>query len=78
MDKIISVKVVPGAKVEQIQESIDTSIKVWVKGQPKEGEANKALLKLLAKYYNIPVASLKIIMGTKSRNKLIKIHYKEG
>jgi hypothetical protein len=71
--KRINVKVVPGAKVEQIQESIDESIKVWVKGKPVDGEANSALINLLSKYYKVPKSYVKIISGQKSRNKIIEI-----
>lgn len=71
--KTITVKVIPNAKVEQIQENIDGSLKVWIKGQSKEGEANKALVKLLAKYYNTNISAIKIVKGFTSRNKIINI-----
>ncbi len=73
MEKSIIVKVVPGSKVEQIQKSIDGSIKVWVKGQPKEGEANRALVKLLSKYFCVPQSCIQVAKGLTSRKKVIKI-----
>lgn len=69
----INVKVVPGAKVEQIQESIGDDIKVWVRGKPVEGEANKAVIELLSKHYKVPKSCVKIVLGQKSRNKVIEI-----
>ena len=69
----VSVKVVPGAKTETIQTALDGSIKVWVKGKPVEGEANRTLINFLAKYYKTTKNRIKIISGLKSRNKVVEI-----
>lgn len=69
----VSVKVVPGAKIETIQTALDGSIKVWVKGKPVEGEANKTLINLLAKYYKTTKSKVRIVAGLKSRNKVVEI-----
>jgi len=71
--KKINVKVIPGAKVEQIQVGMDENIKVWVKGKPIEGQANRAVIELLAKHYKVSKSSVRIILGMKSRNKVIEI-----
>jgi uncharacterized protein (TIGR00251 family) len=73
MVKKIAIKIIPGAKVEQIQEGLDGSLKVWIKEKPIEGKANLALISLLSKYFNTPKSSIKILQGQKSRNKLIEI-----
>ena len=70
----INVKVVPAAKVEQIQLSIDSSLKVWVKGKPIDGEANRAVIKILAKYFKVALSSVRIISGLTSRNKVIEVN----
>ena len=69
----IGVKVVPGAKIAQIQPSIGDDLKIWVKGRPKEGEANLCVIELLAKHFNITKSQVKIVSGYKSRNKIIEI-----
>ena len=69
----IGVKVVPGAKVTQIQPSIGEDLKVWVQGQPKEGEANLCVIELLAKHFNVKKSQIRIVSGYKSRNKIIEI-----
>jgi len=69
----IGVKVVPGAKITQIQPSIGEDLKVWVKGQPKEGEANLCVIELLAKHFKVAKSQIRIVSGYKSRNKLIEI-----
>ena len=69
----ISIKVIPSAKVEQIQPALDGSLKVWLRARPKEGEANKALVKLLSKHFDVPKTSINIATGLTSRNKIVDI-----
>jgi len=69
----IGVKVIPGAKVDQIQTSIGNDLKIWVKGQPQEGQANRCVIQLLAKHFKVTKNQVKIIAGLKSRNKIIEI-----
>jgi len=69
----IGVKVVPGAKIEQVKPSIGADLKVWVRGRPKEGEANECVVSLIAEHFRVPKSQIKIIFGHKSRNKIIEI-----
>ena len=69
----ISIKVIPSAKVEQIQPALDGSLKVWLKARPKEGEANRALIKLLSDYYDAPKSVINIVSALTSRNKVVEI-----
>ncbi len=69
---IIQIKVIPHAKKEKIEKFGD-GLKVWLKAPAQKGKANKALLLLLAKYFNVPKDCLKIISGLNKPNKIIKI-----
>ncbi|MFA5158221.1 MAG: DUF167 domain-containing protein [Patescibacteria group bacterium] len=69
----ISIKVIPSAKVEQVQPALDGSLKVWLRAKPKEGEANRALIKLLSDYYDVPKSQIEIISGLTSRNKVVEV-----
>lgn len=46
-------------------------LKVRVTAAPEDGKANKALLKLLAKTWNLPVSSLSVVSGETSRYKRV-------
>ena len=46
-------------------------LKVRVSAAPEDGKANKALLKYLAKEWNVPVSSLSVVSGETSRYKRI-------
>lgn len=69
---IVEIRVVTNAaKEEVIQES--SYLKVKVRAKPVEGEANKAVVKSLANYFNTSENKVKIIRGLKSRKKVVEI-----
>jgi len=57
-------------KIEKIN---DNYFNVFVKEPPVKGKANEAIIALLAKYFNVPKASIEIVSGRASKQKLIKI-----
>lgn len=67
-----SITVKPGSSQEKIVENTDGSFTVYLRAKPHDGEANTALIKILAKYFGIPKTSIKIIRGAKSRTKTIE------
>lgn len=69
----IFVKVKPKSKQEKVNKINKNHFIVWIKESPEKGRANKAVLRLLADYFNISVSQLEIIAGAKSKNKIINI-----
>lgn len=51
---------------------VDGSLIVYLRAKPHDGEANAALIKLLAKHFKIGKTAIKILRGVKSRQKLIE------
>lgn len=49
------------------------SYKVYVTASPEDGKANKKVIELLADYFKVAKAQVKIIKGEVSRNKIIEI-----
>ena len=68
----VLVKVKPGAKLEKVV-SDGEGLLVKVKEPPKEGKANRAVVRLLAEYFKVPQSSVKILSGSASKNKVIEI-----
>ena len=66
--KRIEIKVIPNSDVEEILEA--DPLVVRVKAPPTKGKANKAVIKLLSRYFN---ANVRIVSGTKSRKKIVEI-----
>ena len=67
-----SVIVKPGSSQEKIVETAPDELIIYLRAKPHDGEANTALIKLLAKHFHVPKTSITIIRGTKSHHKLIE------
>lgn len=70
---IISVKVVPGARQAKVVGWQGSFLKVNVPAPPQKGQANAALIDLLACHFNLPKNHIKILSGHTSRIKRIEI-----
>jgi len=68
----IQVRVKPNSKTEGVSREGDSFI-VQVKEPPKEGRANRAVIKLLAEHFGVPQSQVKILSGFKSKNKVVEI-----
>ncbi len=69
---IVSIKVITRAKKEKIEED-NNRIKVYLSTPPVKGKANKRLIELLCKYFNVKKQNIKIVKGITSHNKLVEI-----
>jgi len=68
----IQVKVKPNSKVGEVSQEGDGFV-VKVKEPPKEGRANRAVIRLLAEHFGVPQSQIKILSGFTTRNKIIEI-----
>ena len=67
-----TVTVKPGSSQEKIVTTGEHEITVYLRAKPHDGEANTALIKILAKHFNIPKTSIKITRGAHSRIKIVE------
>ncbi len=70
--KVINVRVRPNAKKNDISEEVG-QLKVYVKPPAIGGKANKALIEVLAEFFNVNKSDIKIIRGERSREKVIEV-----
>ena len=68
----ILVKVTPNSRFEEVSRDGDRYL-VKVKEPPREGKANRAVIKLLAEHFNVPQSFVRVVSGSGSRNKVIEI-----
>jgi uncharacterized protein len=68
-----AVRVAPRASRDAIEGEYNGSLKVRLTASPVDGQANDALLRLLAARLNVPVSAVKIVAGEKNRNKRVAI-----
>ena len=71
--KIISVKVKPNSKQQQVTQADDGSFTVHLKSPPVDGKANAELIQLLAKAFGVSKSAIRIKTGASSKNKLVEI-----
>src|SRR5580765_6552604 len=68
-----SVRVVPRASRSEVVGLRDGALRVRVAAPPVEGAANQELVKFLSRELKVPRASLTLISGANSRNKIIRV-----
>lgn len=69
----IFVKTRPGAGGDKVEKTDDTHYIVWVKEPPQHGQANKGVIRVLAKYLDKPKELLTIKSGHTSSAKVVEI-----
>ena len=68
-----SIKVIPNSKHAEIIEEETGALRIKLKAKPQEGEANKALINLLADHFKVKKRDVKILTGFTSRSKIVEI-----
>ena len=74
----LAVRLTPGASADRIDGwGVDAEgrpvLKVRVRARPVEGEANEALVRLLAKALGVPKSAVAVQRGGQSRTKMIDV-----
>ena len=71
----IFVKAKPDAWENLVEKVDETHYVVSVKEPPIDGRANYAIIKLLAKHFNVSPLQVKLVSGFSSRQKVFEIKY---
>lgn len=74
----LPVRLTPGASADRVDGwDVDADgrpvLKVRVRARPIEGEANTALIKLLAKTLGVPKSAVSLARGGQSRTKMLEV-----
>ena len=69
----VEVLVKPGSKKGPLVQKTDSGLTVYLHEKPHDGEANAALIKLLADYFDVAKTSITIKAGLKGHKKIVKI-----
>ena len=68
-----NVKVKPGTSREEVATGEDGSLTVYLRAKAHDGEANKALVRVLAKHFGVGKTRVVIVRGAKGREKVVEI-----
>ena len=70
----LEIRLQPGSsRAEVVGVDAEGRLRVRVRESPVDGQANRALLKLLADRLGVPRSALRIASGLKSRNKTVEL-----
>jgi uncharacterized protein (TIGR00251 family) len=72
-EMVLRVKVLPNAGRSQLAGLRGEELLVRLQAQPRKGEANRELLRLLAKSLGVPRGSVRIASGETSGHKLLRL-----
>ncbi len=73
----LNIKVYPRARNRAVEEVKKGEYKVRVLSPPSRGKANKEVIEILASYFDLPLSSVKIVRGMRSRHKLVALEVDE-
>lgn len=73
----VTVRVKPGSRKGPLVETQSTpdgdTLTVFVQQRAVDGQANTAVIKLLAKHFGVPKSTIEIVRGHASRLKVVRI-----
>ena len=69
---IVNVRVIPRARVQKIVADGDV-LRVYTNATPTDGAANAAVIKMLAKHFDVPKSQISIVRGATSHNKVLNL-----
>lgn len=68
-----NIRVIPRARQNSVDVAPDGTIRVHTTAAPTDGAANDAVIKMLARHFDVPKTSIKIVRGATARSKVIQI-----
>lgn len=69
----IIVHVKPRSSQAKVERIADGEYKVWVMAVPEKGKANEEMLQLLADYFRVKKAAVRLVIGKTAREKLVEV-----
>lgn len=70
---VYSIIVKPNSKKGPLVQADQDRLVVYLREKPIDGQANQALIKVLADYFQVPKTTIQIKSGARGRQKLVEI-----
>jgi uncharacterized protein (TIGR00251 family) len=71
-DADIPVRVTPRSSRNKV-EVVDGQVRIWVTASPTDGQANEAVIQILAKSLGIPPSRITLVRGHTGRDKTLRV-----
>ena len=72
-EALVEVVVVPRAARDAVGGLLDGVVRVHVTRPPADGEANEAVIRLLARALHVAPSALELVAGRRSRHKRVRV-----
>lgn len=72
--RVITVSVKPRSSKPRVIELDSGEVDAHLTSSPVDGKANRELIKLIAKHFNVNISSVEIEKGFKSRKKIVRVY----
>lgn len=69
-----AVRVVPRASRSEVGGEHNGALRVRLSAPPVDGAANRELIRVLAKSFQVPQNAVEIVSGANSKNKTVRLH----
>ncbi|OGY65066.1 MAG: hypothetical protein A3E64_02185 [Candidatus Harrisonbacteria bacterium RIFCSPHIGHO2_12_FULL_48_16] len=69
----IIVRIKPSAREEKIEQASESEYKISVKEPAKEGRANWAVERVIARHFGVAISQVRIVSGQTSRQKIVEV-----
>lgn len=73
MSATLRVKVIPGARREEIVGPLGDRLKIRVSAPPEDGKANKAVCKLVAQRLGVKASAVRVAVGHTNPEKTLEV-----
>lgn len=70
---IIRAKVFTNSRKPEIIQKINQNFEIKVKAKPEDGKANAEAIAVLSKFFDVQESDIKLLRGSRIRNKIFKI-----
>ena len=69
----LQLKVVPGGSRDEVVGMLGDALKLRVAAAPEKGQANRAVLRLLAAFFAVPPQAVSLVSGAASPYKVVDV-----
>jgi uncharacterized protein (TIGR00251 family) len=69
----LRLKVVPGGSRDEVVGMLGDALKIRVAAPPERGRANRAVLRLLAEFFDVPGDAVTLLSGAASPLKMVEV-----
>ncbi|HYB04213.1 MAG TPA: DUF167 domain-containing protein [Nitrososphaerales archaeon] len=70
---LINIHVTTNAKEAEVTKLDEINFEIRVDERAEDGLANGRLLEILSRYFKVPKSKIRIVRGSKSRNKVVEV-----